>query len=251
MYEKQLLRELEALRSDVNSAAKKITSQTNGIPRPSVIPPLEDFSNPTGPQSASPFLSNPSVTSQGPPSATQPYGRLPPQSANPGFPSFTQHRPLGSPAASVAPSQTYTSPRQSALPPQSPGAGPSTPSGPLTPPPEDEGPSSGGKFMDGTRSMYVKPPVTPSPLGPAVSSSASQFSPTVHSPLHHNPLGRSTTMPAIDPAPRSVNGRAMQGDGLDPLGHGRPNYMSQSVRVTPTRQRLDAREAASKLANMF
>jgi len=43
----------------------------------------------------------------------------------------------------------------------------------------------------------------------------------------------------------------MQSDGLDPLGQARPSYMSQSVRVTPTRQKLDAREAASKLANMF
>lgn len=53
----------------------------------------------------------------------------------------------------------------------------------------------------------------------------------------------------------SVNGRpgsaAAQNDGFDPLGQARPSYMSQSMRVTPTRQRLDAREAASKLANMF
>ena len=58
-------------------------------------------------------------------------------------------------------------------------------------------------------------------------------------------------MPSIDAAPRGLNGRVMQSDGLDPLGQATPSYMTQSVRVTPTRQRLDAREAASKLANMF
>ena len=42
------------------------------------------------------------------------------------------------------------------------------------------------------------------------------------------------------------------GGGLDPLGMARPGaFMSASVRVQPTRPRLDAREAASKLANMF
>jgi len=252
MYEKQLLRELEALRPDVNNAAKKVMPQANGIPRPSVIPPLEDFSRPPAPRSASVFPSNSSLTGHGPPSATLPYGRPAPQTANPATSSFARQPPSGPLTPGVAPpSQTYT--RQGPLPPQSPGAGPSTSPGPITfaPPPEDEGPPLGGKFVDGTKSMFVKPPTTPSPLGPTTPSTASQFTPTVHSPLHSNPLGRSTTMPSVEAAPRGPNGRSMQSDGLDPLGQARPSYMSQSVRVMPTRQRLDAREAASKLANMF
>lgn len=40
-------------------------------------------------------------------------------------------------------------------------------------------------------------------------------------------------------------------DDVDPLGLAKPSYMSQSMRVTNNRPRLDAREAASKLANFF
>lgn len=39
--------------------------------------------------------------------------------------------------------------------------------------------------------------------------------------------------------------------GYDPLGQARFGGMSASVRVQPTRPRLDPKEAASKLANMF
>jgi hypothetical protein len=45
--------------------------------------------------------------------------------------------------------------------------------------------------------------------------------------------------------------QASQTQQTDPLGSIRPHQMSSSVRVQPTRPRLDAREAASKLANMF
>src|SRR6202044_44682 len=94
MYEKQLLRELEALRPDVNNAAKKVTLHSNGVPRPSVIPPLEDFSKPPGPRSATVFSSNPSISNRGsstaspPMSTSQPYVRPQPQSAGANFSSF-------------------------------------------------------------------------------------------------------------------------------------------------------------------
>jgi hypothetical protein len=53
---------------------------------------------------------------------------------------------------------------------------------------------------------------------------------------------------------RSTNGHAGPGvlyNGLDPLGQVQPVPMSASVRATPQRPRLDAREAARSLANMF
>ena len=130
--------------------------------------------------------------------------------------------------------------------------------------------------------MFVAPPSHASPLGPPIaasrgplaasasaqfgSSPSSQFnSPSAsaqntappspaqaqfQSPLHvGGPLGRSTTMPGAGPL---GNGSALPAQsGFDPLGQARPSFMSQSVRVTPQRPRLDAREAASKLANMF
>lgn len=245
MYEKQLLRELEALRPDVNNAAKKVTPQSNGIPRPSVIPPLEDFSKPPGPRSASVISSNPSIPHRGSSAASPPnqsYVKPIPQSAG-ATTSFTRQGPL-TPQASAATPQSYS--RQSPHPPQSPGAGPSKFPAPsqvnFTSPPAEEGPPLGGKFVDGTKSMFVKRSSSPSPLGP--SSTSTQINPRVQSPLYSDPLGQFPTTP-------SVERRAMQSDIFDPLRQVKPNYMSQSVRVTPTRQRLDAREAASKLANMF
>jgi hypothetical protein len=254
MYEKQLLRELEALRPDVNNAAKKIAPQSNGVPRPSIIPPLEDFSKPPGPRSASVIPSNPSIPNRAPPVASphmpanQSYVRPTPQSAG-AIPSFPRQDPLIPQASAVVPPQSYT--RQGPLSPQSPGAGPSKSPAPsqtnFAPQPVEEGPPLGGKFVDGTKSMFIKRSSSPSPLGP----SSTQSNPRVQSPLHSDPLGQYSTMPSVEPSLRDLNGRAMQSDGFDPLGQAKPSYLSQSVRVTPTRQRLDAREAASKLANMF
>lgn len=66
---------------------------------------------------------------------------------------------------------------------------------------------------------------------------------------HANTLSRA---PSMDEAPRKINGHAeAENESLDPLGQGKPNFMSRSLRVQPTRPRLDAKEAASKLANMF
>ena len=264
MYERQHLRELEALRNDVNNAAKKFVPQTNGIPRPSVIPPLEDFSKPPGPKSASAFASTPSLPgrataglSQGPLYSSQSSARPSPQSAGAGTSSFTV--PQGPYTSTGPPSQAHQRPSPQSQSSRSPVPGPSSlapAQNSSAPPPKDDGPPLGGKFVDGTKSMFVKSPALSSPLGPpsstisATPSAVAQFNP-LQSPLHHDPLSRTATMPTVD----NMNGRpgptAAQNDSFDPLGQARPNYMSQSMRVTPTRQRLDAREAASKLANMF
>jgi hypothetical protein len=253
MYEKQLLRELEALRPDVNNAAKKVTAQSNGVPRPSIIPPLEDFSKHPGLRSASVIPANASIPNRAPSVASshmpanQSYVRATPQSAG-ATTSFARQGPLAPQTSAIAP-QSFAG--QGPLPPQSPGAGSSKSPAPSqtdsVPRPAEEGPPLGGKFVDGTKSMFIKRSSSPSPLG----TSSTQINPRVQSPLHSDPLGQYSTMPSVEPSPRDINGHAVQSHGFDPLGQAKPSYLSQSVRVTPTRQRLDAREAASKLANMF
>ncbi|KAF8192458.1 hypothetical protein BJ912DRAFT_1021758 [Pholiota molesta] len=155
LYERQLLRELEALRVDVSNAAKK------------VVPPVNAPISPVTPQFCNPVRK-----------------------------------------------ATFAS--------QSPGAGPSSPgfSQPTVPskPAADE-PPLGGRFVDGTKSMFVTK--TTSVASPLTDSSSRGF----HSNL-------------LDLRDR-------------PLGNIRPHQMSASMRVQPTRPRLDPREAASKLANMF
>ncbi|KZT29244.1 hypothetical protein NEOLEDRAFT_1056556 [Neolentinus lepideus HHB14362 ss-1] len=225
MYEKQLLRELEALRPDVNNAANKSVPKPNGVPKPTIVPPLEDhFGPPLQPQ-------------------PQPYSAA---AINPNFS-----------AAAVPPLSGRSSVTHGSLPPQSPGAGPSTPSPqqssfPNTPVHSE--PPLGGRFMDGTKSMFVKPPSSPLSVVRPLSSSAVQNprSSPAPSPLHSSgdPL-LGTASPLAHSVPTAnghVNGHA---NDLDPLGQTKPAYMSASVRVTPQRPRLDAREAASKLANMF
>jgi len=285
MYERQLLRELEALRGDVSNAAKKVSPAANSTPKPSVVPPLEDFSKPPLPrpvQSASalngfqtpPRIQSPQQSTHSYSQGPLPHGPLPrgpllqePLSQGPSSqPSsstqtaFSRQEPLSTPSRQgpLTPSSPQ-SPVRRVLPPQSPGAGPSSPTSQqvtLTRPPVEDEPPLGGRFVDGTKSMFVKR--TSSPLSPShPTSSSSTFSSgplqraQAESPLHSSPLHRAATSPLIDSPPRGMNGHAAHTNAFDPLGHGKPNYMSSSVRVQPTRPRLDAREAASKLANMF
>ena len=260
MYERQHLRELEALRPDVQNADKKhVPTKPTAAPRPSYIPPLEDFASKA---SVPPPLQSAPLSGSRAPSATPSMSG--PLSARPASPS-----PLAVPQryTPTLPSSAMNSPLQS------PGAGPSSPILPSPKPPAPvlapapisspaplmDGPPLGGRFVDGTKSMFVKH--TPSPLSPAVPSGTPN-QPRIQSPLHSatfsaphvsHPLAHSTSSASIDSplhssTPSVVNGRA---DDLDPLGMAKPAYMSQSVRVQPTRPRLDAREAASKLANMF
>lgn len=254
MYERQHLRELEALRPDVQNADKKhIPAKPAVAPRPSYVPPLEDFTSKaaavppplqSAPISGSLRASTPPIN--GPLSArpASPAQAAVPQRYTPQLPSSAMHSPL-----------------------QSPGAGPSSPVAPAFKPPTPvfapaplmDGPPLGGRFVDGTKSMFVKH--IPSPLASPTTSGSPNRS-AIHSPLHSatgtapyapHPLAQSTSSASLDSplhafAPNVVNGRA---DDLDPLGMTKPSYMSQSMRVQPTRPRLDAREAASKLANMF
>ncbi|EMD40944.1 hypothetical protein CERSUDRAFT_149507 [Gelatoporia subvermispora B] len=257
MYERQLLRELEALRPDVSNANKKtLPPKATAAPRPKVIPPLEDFSKPpmlraaSGPPANAPKMS--------PISSSTP-ALIPP--ASNGGP------PLG--PLSVSPLHPTPNVVRAPLPPQSPGAGPSSPvpqQASHTSPPMD-GPPLGGRFVDGTKSMFVKSnstPLTSSPLSPSSTLPPSTpHSPTptsrmaaespLHAPVAHAPHPLAASSPlSVGPVPR-MNGRpasAMNQD-TDPLGIAKPAQMSQSMRIQPTRPRLDAREAASKLANMF
>ena len=305
MYERQRLRELEALRGDIANADKKYVPVTTPAPRPAYIPKLDEDTRPKPPPVPKPQVVGPAL---GPSSA----------SAVPSPSARTYQPPLTPSTGGVTlPSKLMSS---SSLPPQSPGAGPSTPSpsassfgrrDSIPPRPTSAaasfnssgGPPLGGRLIDGKKSMFIShssamtasspvpatprpglpsgasqsplssvpQPPTPSvardPLGPLgpnaqyarVPSSAS-MSASVHSPL-----GRAS-FTANDPlggAPTSPNGFAASNGhaashpasptSVDPLSGGQAKYMSQSMRLpnTPARPRLDPREAASKLANMF
>ncbi|OAX44021.1 hypothetical protein K503DRAFT_679743 [Rhizopogon vinicolor AM-OR11-026] len=232
MYEKQLLRELEALRTDVNNADQKVAPpQPNAFPKPPVVLPLEDDTQPTHTKAT------PSVIS-----VAKHSNRVP----------------------SSTPSPTHSSFRHNPLPPQSPGAGPSTPQrSPFAPPhtlpqPQREtGPPLGGRLVNGTKSMFISS--SPSPLGPPAAASASSPSlpqgplgGTIHSPTPSfapsDPLAVST--PSLSTANVPARSASAQ-QAVDPLGMFTATNMTQSMRVQPSRPRLDARLAASKLANMF
>ena len=280
MYERQHLRELEALRPDVNAANKKhVPQKPVSAPRPTHIPPLEDFSKPPITRPAS----NPPSSAPRPPAPL-----APPISVSNSMIASSQGQHYSASAftngAHQGPLSAGPTPTpRNGLPPQSPGAGPS--SSPASQsaftPPLMNGPPLGGRFVDGTKSMFVKPPTSPlASAGPVKPASAGlppvpssptpqSASQTPISPLHASVSSPPSSAPSPAPhplgdplsasafvQPSAVNGRsnsvsAVPSDGLDPLGMARPAYMSASVRVQPTRPRLDAREAASKLANMF
>ena len=269
MYERQLLRELEALRGDVSSAAKKVVAVANGIPKPSIVPPLEEFSdrNHVEPVPSAPIANGFHKATQnqvphtaglladnGGPQGFTPH-KLPnqPQASVPSlFPQTRLGRQEPLSAASVQSFSSQHSP-SSPLPPQSPGAGPSNPIPPerqsVPRPPVNEAPL-GGHFVDGTKSMFVtKRTSSPRPSPLSVSSSTSNIpGPNVpFDPLRNDSYAGPISSP-LHPGPSQ---QASQTQETDPLGSIRPHQMSSSVRVQPTRPRLDAREAASKLANMF
>lgn len=219
-YEKQLLRELESVRGDVNIANQKVAPpKPNGYPKPSIVLPLEDDILPTMRTAAT----------------------------APPIPRSSSGFPAGTPSAT----QTVFRPH-SAIP-QLAGAGPSTARSSTAPSSAPiSAPLQGGHFGDGTQSMFVKP--TPSTFGPPSSSSSlpqgplggTAQTPTPISPLPSHPLA------GTDPLSTSLAALTnTQQQNLDPLAHLAPVNMSQSMRVQPSRPRLDARVAASKLANMF
>ncbi len=230
MYERQLLRELESLRPDVTSSNAKVVPRANGIPKPTIIPPLEDDFKPLAPlaerslaQNRSPVPSS-SVFVSGRPSVSQ-------------VPVPSQSPSAGSSKSPVIAPQPPSSPfvvQNSSVPPTQ---------------VRNAGPPLGGRFVDGTKSMFVQS--SSSAKFPTQADSAGSPSPALRSnntdPLLGGPL--STSDPINRPG--TTDGTPRSGGDVDPLGGLHPAFMSASVRVQPMRQRLDAREAASKLANMF
>ncbi|THH13640.1 hypothetical protein EW146_g6600 [Bondarzewia mesenterica] len=240
MYERQLLRELESLRPDVSNANANAPSKPNRVPGPTFVPPLEDFTKPRiDPATSSRIISPQLPASSGAPSVASPSpsGR----SSFSNAPLSPQSPGAGSSKSPIPPQQpqrtSFVSPAHAFNP------------NPSSVPTRSDEPPLGGRFVDGTKSMFVKP-VTTSPL---VSSSAQDQRAKTTSLA--DPLSRpaSEVSPLGDPIarPATSNGMVPRTGGLDPLGQTRPTYMSASLRVQPTRPRLDAREAASKLANMF
>ncbi|KAF8974173.1 Vps5 C terminal like-domain-containing protein [Flammula alnicola] len=289
MYERQLLRELEALRGDISNAAKKVVPSANGAPKPTIVPPLEDYSELPHPAPApSAPLSNgfhrpaqvqpphtaalPSqngfiphkLPGQQPSSYNSTPTQSPPPSPFPQTPIGRQDPLSAASARSFAPAQRPMSPSASQqfarqpLPPQSPGAGPSSPSIPsnqsTAPRPASDEPPLGGRFVDGTKSMFItKTTSSPRPSPLSFSSSVSNIAgSSANAPF--DPL-RSDSYPVSSPlqdsSPRAPSQQPSRPQETDPLGNIRPHQMSASMRVQPMRPRLDAREAASKLANMF
>ncbi|KAH9482793.1 Vacuolar protein sorting-associated protein 17 [Psilocybe cubensis] len=284
MYERQLLRELEALRVDFSNADKKVIPSVNVAPKPSIVPPLEDYSDrlysaPTAPLSNgfphSTHIQPPHTAGVPTQNGFTPH-RIPAHVPNPvlgnsqsplpsPFPqtisgkqdplsaasvrSFHPSQPPISPSTPISPPTSQFS--NHSLPPQSPGAGPSSPA-PYTPnvapKPSLNEPPLGGKFVDGTKSMFVTKSSGPRPSPLSFSSSTSNIQgPATNAPF--DPL-RSDAHPAYS-SPLTEPSRGSAQHSTDPLGSIIPQHMSSSVRVQPTRSRLDAREAASKLANMF
>ncbi|KAJ7653474.1 Vps5 C terminal like-domain-containing protein [Mycena rosella] len=317
MYERQLLRELEALRVDVSNAANKYIPPANGTVKPPAIPPLEEAPKPVpsriAPAAAPPNGGSPAPGTQLPPPRIETPHRAPFQSysqslagplgnpLSPGPPSASSTRAIYDRGQSLTPSSTQSSfepsstqssfgaspsvsttntPARQPLPqassgpalsslargqprPQSPGAGPSSPSFQQPRPPTND-PPLGGRLVEGSKSMFIKPPSSPL-------QSSSISSPLIASPLDRHghghggdpllggasPLMRGVTSPLDSPlhgAPNgstNANGHGTVRNGLDPLGQLQPVAASASVRAAPQRPRLDAREAAKSLANMF
>jgi hypothetical protein len=240
MYEKQLLRELEALRPDINNAASNapVPTAVNGAPRPTVVPALEDYSTQrtrAQPPAPLPGPSRGPLLAHGAP--------LPPTPVSAGIP--------GVPSA-----------------PQSPAFGSSAR------PPQAAVPPLGGRFSDGSQSMFITPsPRAPLPAATVACTSTMPPLPPQAGPLApSDPSGRPPldplATPAADPLSSSfagplssqtaspVSGAATPISPVDPLGGLKPgnlsgSLMAGSIRMSHHRSRLDAREAASKLANAF
>ncbi|KAI0068590.1 hypothetical protein BV25DRAFT_1866569 [Artomyces pyxidatus] len=239
MYERQLLRELESLRPDITNAnAKFVAPKTNGVPKPMVVPPLEDFQKPAPRVDSG--LSTRTASPVMPPSSVPPL--IPASAGLSGRANFSQRAVIPPQSPGAGSSKSPVIMQQPPRPPfSSAGTAPAVAPSPV---PSSE-PPLGGRFVDGTKSMFVKPSM-PSPLAPSAPAQNPQSAglPRASDPLMGSPLG-----PDPIQRPATSNGMSAPSEGLDPLGQVRPTYMSASVRVQPTRPRLDAREAASKLAN--
>ncbi|KAF5333555.1 hypothetical protein D9611_002584 [Ephemerocybe angulata] len=283
LYERQLLRDLEALRVDVSNANKKALPPTaNGIPKPAFIPKLEDYSDRPPPPPSAPVtngFNRAQHHTQTPPhtaSASNSSFPQPPtkdyNSPLPPSPAPSQPGPSQGPLTPTTPSHpfgpgpssTFNSPiSRRPFPQQPPMAGPSGSSSSTKPEPRRAGPLSsepplGGKFVDGTRSMFIQSPVAAPPLGASQSTSGIPSANQPFDPLRNEAYtSRSATASPLHGGQRSasVQGNASASESssgaFDPLGQIKTHQMSSSMRVQPRKPKLDPREAASKLANMF
>jgi len=268
MYERQSLKELETLRSDVANAAKKVFSPSTGPPKPKVILPLEDYSDhprsaPIAPTTnggrvaipptpsgtfnphSKPALSvdslansqtwNFSQSRQSAPSQVQAFPGLD-DPLNPTFLVAPQQMAASTPTLVSPGTQGFTPPTQQTkvAPVQLPGVESSSYQSPLHAPSLD-------RFDDGSR------------IRPAVASTSQPITATpVGTSQTFDPLRSSATaqINATSPSNTSMF-QGQQATGIDPSSQVRSQQMAPSIRVQPTRPRLDAKEAASKLANMF
>ncbi|KAF7301931.1 PX domain-containing protein [Mycena indigotica] len=236
MYERQLLRELEALRADVATAADKWVPPANGVPKPPVIPGLEESLKPTPPPpepKAVPSLPPPAPATNGsrfapgtqplPPHIQTPQQRAPFQSfsqslANPlghqtpaptpGPPSasstqaiYDRSRDPLTPSSTQSSLQPSPSPSVSSFARQSPPTGsssvPPSPKQSQTPTASSNGPPLGGRLVDGSKSMFIKTPTSAVVPPSPLSASISASSPLVPSPL--TPTPSSTFGQSVDP----------------------------------------------------
>ena len=284
LYERQLLRDLELLRTDVSNANKKTLPPANSVPKPAFIPKLEDpIDNLPQPPTSAPVTNG--FQRANPPIPNPPHSALPSGSSAPQPPAKDYNAPLPpSPAGPAPPPAQHSDPlntsaTQPLTPAQpSPVAAPVS-SGPLSPPlttrtastapstPQPQFPGAampepplGGRFADGTRSMFIQrsdalqTPAAP-PLGGSISTSG--VPPTKTSqpfdPLRSDTFSRSeTSSPASSSAlPGGAQAGNTSSGTFDPLGQIKTHQMASSVRIAPRKPKLDPREAASKLANMF
>jgi len=292
MYERQLLKDLEALRPDISSAADKVVPHPSGVPKPTVIPPLEE---PPVPKPAPPPVKN---TPNSPPLTTPSLStsRIPDASSTiPGpRPGHSPQHPSPEIVRSMTSPQPASPQRLAPVP---------------APIHSNDDPLLGNRFADGTRSMFVRPspqfhtpstitsstsastlptsaPIPPPPVpkvlppsvvvqqevqknydplsNPGRAIARASSTPIMEPPKQPEsvgPMGPLGPLGPIGPTPTHGNGPMMTqsvivqpttkpDNGLDPLGMTTPTYMAASMR-SPPRPRLDPREAASKLANMF
>ncbi|PFH51397.1 hypothetical protein AMATHDRAFT_142590 [Amanita thiersii Skay4041] len=263
MYERQLLRELEALRGDVDNAAKKALPSANDVPKPRIIPPLEDFSDQMPPPPSAPaangFHRPPMPQYQTPPytsGASDSFPRsVPPSTGQRTAPlsasSIISYDPIQGPLSPVS------AQIQSKQPPTSPSLGvvhSNRPIADTSVKAAQSGPPLGGRFVDGTKSMFIQgssaqhQPLTASSSTPSIAdvtgpSQGPLQNQSTHSSYAVDPLGALASQPPT---------KQQQAANVDPLAHVKPAQMTSSLRLPPpNRPRLDPREAASKLANIF
>lgn len=258
LYERQLLKDLESLRVDVSNANKKVLPAAKA-PRPSIIPPLEDFGEHPAPPSAPVVNGNRQARHLPPPPQTAGPSGAPFRSQQTNPPSRERSSTAPSPALNGSPHvpQPLSSSHSFAPAQSSPLAAPiarqplaasasasdvlpsSRPQVDGSPAPE---PPLGGKFLDGSKSMFITPT-----HGPSTSAAGASGNPPI------DPLRNDAYKPAISPlhdgVQRSASAQPSPLGSFDPLGQIKTRNMSSSVRIQ--RPRLDPKEAASKLANMF